>query len=151
MVYGKPGRTDNDQSDGGVSMKKKEVTRIYYYEKQIEKLERELEDIEQGRYKSPDPGEPLKGGDRSDPTGNTGVAAAELKIKIEKYRNEIYRKYKKIYEYIMLLDDPMIALIIIYRCIDLCTWEQVASRIGGKNTADSVRMAFNRHFKEQEK
>jgi len=53
-----------------------------------------------------------------------------------------------VYEYISELDDALVELIILYRCINLCTWDQVAAHIGGGNTADSVRMIFNRHFED---
>ena len=35
-----------------------------------------------------------------------------------------------------------------YRCISLCSWNEIATHIGGGNTADSIRMTFNRHFEE---
>lgn len=133
-------------------MTRKEITRIYYYNKEIEALENALDDIETGSLQSPKlDGMPKAAQGKSNPTEERGIAAADLRTMIEDYKRSIEIRRKEIYEYITQLDDPLMELIIMYRCINLCTWDQVAAYVGGQNTADSVRMAFNRHFEEQEK
>ena len=130
-------------------MTRKEINQIYYYNKQIEKLTQDLIDIESGTYRSPQlDGIPRGASGKSDPTGTAGTSAADIKTLIEEYRYKIERKRREVYEYISELDDALVELIILYRCINLCTWDQVAAHIGGGNTADSVRMIFNRHFEE---
>ena len=130
-------------------MTKKEINQIYYYNKQIEKLTQDLIEIETGQLRSPRlDGMPRAVQGKTDPTGNAAASAADIKVLIEEYRHKIEMKRREVYRYISELDDALIELIILYRCINLCTWDQVAAQIGGGNTADSVRMAFNRHFEE---
>ena len=53
-------------------------------------------------------------------------------------------------EFIETIPDSHLRMIIRYRVVDDLTWRQVAQRIGGGNTEDGVRMAFNRYFEEKE-
>lgn len=144
-------------------MKRKEVTQIYHYSKEIEKLEREIDklqerkaQIENSTLRSPKlDGMPRSGRGDGSPVEKAGILAGEIKTLIdeqiaivERYKFKIEMKRKEIYEYITSLDDPQLEQIIMYRCINLCTWDQVAAYVGGQNTEDSVRMRFNRHFPE---
>lgn len=134
-------------------MTKEEITKIYYYNKLIEELERELEEIEAADLQSPKlDGMPRSTRGKSDPTGSRGTMAADIKQMIEVLKYKTERKRKEIYKYIQTMqDDPQLSLIILHRCINLCTWEEVAARIQGPNTADSLRMMFHRHFERQER
>lgn len=142
-------------------MTRKEVLQIYHYDGLIERLQEEVEELQEKKERFEDAmlkspklnGMPRASGEKSDPTAAAGIAAAEIKKLIEeelqlieryKYKRELARK--EIYEYITTLDDPQLEKIIIYRCIDLKTWDQVAEKVGGGNTEGSVRMRFNRHF-----
>lgn len=50
-------------------------------------------------------------------------------------------------EFISSIKDSFIRQIIRYRVIDDLTWGEVAIKMGGNNTEDGVRMAFNRFLK----
>ena len=65
----------------------------------------------------------------------------------EKY-TELLGLTSEVEEYIDTIDDSRMRRIITMRIIDKLTWNQVAIKIGGGNTEDSVRMAFNRFFEE---
>lgn len=134
-------------------MTKEEITKIYYYDRLIEELERELEEIEAADLQSPKlDGMPRSTRGKSDPTGDRGTMAADIKQTIEEMKRKMERKRKEIYEYIKTMDDdPQLSLIILHRCINLCTWDEVAARIEGPNSPDSLRMMFHRHFQRQEK
>lgn len=54
----------------------------------------------------------------------------------------------EIEEWIATVDDPHIRDIIRYRYIDGFSWQQVARKIGGGNTGDSVRMAQARYLSD---
>ena len=54
----------------------------------------------------------------------------------------------EIEEWIATVDDPHIRDIIRYRYIDGFSWQQVARKVGGGNTGDSVRMAQARYLSE---
>ena len=144
-------------------MTRKEVLQIYHYNKEIEKIERDIDELQERRRQLEDSvlrspkldGMPRSAKGTSRPTEAAGMAAAEMKRlideqihTIERYKYKIELKRKEIYEYITSLEDPQLEQIIMYRCINLCTWEQVAAFVGGQNTEDSVRMRFNRHFPE---
>lgn len=49
--------------------------------------------------------------------------------------------------FIAAIPDSHIRRIISMRAIDGLTWNEVADRMGGGNSEDSVRMAFNRYMK----
>ena len=49
--------------------------------------------------------------------------------------------------YIAKIDDALTRRIFELRYIDGCSWAQVARRIGGGNTAESVRKRHNRYIR----
>lgn len=55
----------------------------------------------------------------------------------------------EIEEWIATVDDPHIRDIIRYRYIDGFSWQQVARKVGGGNTGDSVRKAHARYLNEK--
>lgn len=123
---------------------------MYYIEKEIELLEKKLEDLEDVSLQSPMlDGTPRAVNRKKDPVGNQGTKGGDLQRLIEEQKRFLEEKKYEIYAYIKELDDPLIRLIIMHRCIDLCTWDQVAERIGGSNTAESLRKMFDRHFEKE--
>ena len=132
-------------------MTREEVSQIYYLNREIRKLQRKLEELRCSSLQSPKiDGMPRAPGRNGSPTERKGVAEADLEAQIEKLLAAVKRKQREIFEYIGSVDDSLIRMIIIFRCVDLCTWEEVARHIGGPTTADSARMAFNRHFEAEE-
>ena len=131
-------------------MTREEVSQIYYLNKEIKKLQRKLKELRGSGLQSPKiDGMPKAPGRTGSPTESKGVAEADLELQIESLLHEVKRKQREIFEYIGSVEDSMIRMIIIFRCVDLCTWEQVAENIGGPMTADSARMAFNRFFEAE--
>lgn len=63
-----------------------------------------------------------------------------LKIELEETQNEVEK-------FIATIEDSQIRRIINLKFIEKLTWRQVAIKIGGGNTEDSVRMIFNRYMK----
>lgn len=70
-----------------------------------------------------------------------------LRKRIGKKRVELISLVEEITEYIDTVEDSLIRQIIILRYVNGLTWEGVAEKIGGNNTADSVRMLHNRFLK----
>ena len=62
---------------------------------------------------------------------------------------EILETLNKVEEFIASLDDSRMRRIITLRFIDNLSWFKIAERLGGKTTADSVRMEFNRFMKKK--
>jgi hypothetical protein len=65
---------------------------------------------------------------------------------LERYKNEILETEMKVEEYIQSIDDSRIRLIIRYKYLDNLGWDQVAAKMGGYNTADSVRKMMERYL-----
>lgn len=57
---------------------------------------------------------------------------------------ELLETLNKVEEFIASVSDSRIRRIINLRFIENLSWNKVADRIGGGNTEDSIRMAFNR-------
>ena len=70
-----------------------------------------------------------------------------LKRRLERRVNELIELLEETQEYIQSIDDSLIRQIITLRHIDGLTWEQVAARIGGNNTPDSLRKMHDRFLK----
>lgn len=67
---------------------------------------------------------------------------AILKDREEKINNLLC----DIESYISTVDDSIVRLIITYRVIDDLSWSEVANKIGGSNTEDSVRKIYERYL-----
>lgn len=59
---------------------------------------------------------------------------------------EIVAQATAVEEFIHDVKDSYMRQLISYRVLDDLSWGQVAAKMGGNNTEDSVRMAFNRYF-----
>lgn len=123
-------------------MTRRELNQIYYINREIEMWQRELDDITS--LQSPKLDGIPKGTGISDSTAAKAVKAAPVIDKINELLAELQIKRQEIYEYIATIDDSLMRQIILYRCLSLCTWKEVATYVGGGNTADSVRMMFMR-------
>lgn len=55
-------------------------------------------------------------------------------------------EYAKLNAFVNNIDDPLLRQIILYRYVDGLQWRQIAARIGGNNTEDSVRNCVNRYL-----
>ena len=59
---------------------------------------------------------------------------------------ELMETLNQVEEFIASVEDSRMRRIITLRFNDNLSWFKVAERLGGKSTADSVRMEFNRFF-----
>lgn len=128
-------------------MNRRDLNQIYYYKQEIKMWEEERRRLkEESEVKSPSLDGMPRSQKISDPTGRKGVTLADIDIIIEDLEYRALVKTKEIYEFMRDIDDSMMRQIIKYRCIELLSWKRVAMKIGGGNTEDGVRMAFNRFF-----
>ena len=67
-----------------------------------------------------------------------------LRDKINAERKKLITERDRLESYIATVAEPQIRLIMYYRFFEFLTWRQVAFRLGGGNTKDSVRKALNR-------
>lgn len=141
-------------------MNKKDIEQIYFIEQELEMWRKELDSIrEDGGLKSPIlDGMPKGKNWISDPVGYRATQKADdknlakRKAHVEKQINNLMDALNKkklvILDYIASLDDSQMRMIIKLRCIDRLPWEMVATRIGGGNSASTVRVKFFRHFEK---
>ena len=131
----------------------RELSRLYFLEKLIE---RDTENLARLNACLQPGGMELDGMPRSPSHGNSLIEKAVIQIsdieeRIRRQQREYIRERVKIEDYINSVEDYQIRLILLFRFVDLLTWQQVAQRIGGNNTEDSVRKACNRYLKRSEK
>lgn len=127
-------------------MKRKELQSFYYIQREIEMWETELETV--GYMTSTRlngmPGSGVPG----NPTAREAARYEVIKTKVQELRDEAVEIRTRVYRHIAELDDSLMRQIVMHRCISLENWEEVAKAVGGGNTADSVRMKFNRAYPE---
>ena len=130
--------------EGGMIITKRELSQLYYLNREIEEDKRKLEELRTaaagGAAKIT--GMPHVGG-----AGRSGenyaILIAEQEELIAAKTKQTIIEYNRLNRYIVSVDDSFMRQILSYRYINGYTWQQIAMRIGG-NTADSVRMAHNR-------
>lgn len=71
------------------------------------------------------------------------------KATLSSLQMELLSTLNDVENYIAGIEDSHIRRIINLRVVEGLTWNDVASKIGGGNTEDSVRMAFERFLKKQ--
>lgn len=126
-------------------MTKKELKQIYNLNREVEMWQREL-DKKQCRSivgSQEITGMPFGSG-TSDRIADMACDIVETEMIIRGRLAEIQQQRKKIMEYINSIDDSLIRQIIFYRYVSCMEWWEVASSIGGNNTANGVRMACER-------
>lgn len=125
-------------------MTREGLGKVYLIDREIEMLERELNRIrQQSLMKSKQmTGMPFANtNETGDPTQELAIkilsAQEELsaqKIKLEKERLELIH-------FIYSIEDPVLRLIVKYRCVDCWKWEKIAKELGYERT--SVSKKFN--------
>ena len=128
-------------------MDKKDLKQIFYLNKELKMWQDELQrlrDQMEGRGKWID-GMP-RGTSVGDPVGNLATEIANCRMMISCKEFEIQIQRNRVIKYIDNIDDSILRQIVFYRCISCMGWGEVATSIGGRTTAASARMMFNRHL-----
>lgn len=135
-------------------MDKKQLSQIRYLKSEIEMLKKQIAELD---YRITT--DTVTGSDPDFPYTErrfviTGIDCEDykhrtqrLKRKLEKKVTELVELLEATHEYIENIDDSLIRQIITLRHIEGLTWEQVAARIGGSSTADSLRKMHDRFLK----
>ncbi len=130
-------------------MTKRELSQIYYLNREVEMWQRELQRLkQQSLIKSYRFSDTPKEKGTTDNVGNLAAIIADIETIINGKLAEIQLQRKKIIEYINSIDDSLIRQIIFYRHISCMTWEQVAAYVGGNNTEENIRKIYSRFFKK---
>ena len=130
-------------------MKRNEVMQAYYIHREITMWENKLKQLRENSEAKASPTY-IQGGRSenmiSDPTGRSGTRYAEIEAIIDGLLAEVKIAEKNIIIYINTITDSLERQIVFYRCVEYLPWKKVAHKIGGGNTADGVRMRFDRMF-----
>ena len=116
----------------------------------LERL-RELLSAVSGRPSSSISGLPHIGILRKDNMGMYLALIDELKqLIMTRVLNSIL-EYAELNKFVNDIDDPLLRQVILYRYVDGLQWRQIAARIGGNNTEDSVRLMVSRYLNSHKK
>ena len=125
-------------------MTRDELEQIYYLNRELRVLERELERIcGQSLIQSPLPNS-SHGSGVSDKVGRLAQKRVDTEQLIRDKKSEIQHQRDKAHEYIYNIPDSLTRQVVYYRCVSLMSWKRVAYEVGGNNTPDGVRMLYNR-------
>lgn len=128
----------------------KELSQLYYLNREIENDRRRLEELE---AKLASPHSPnLSGMPRSTACKNEIESFVAdiidlMAIMAAKQQQCIY-EHSRLMRYITEIDDSLTREIFILRFVNGLSWRQVAASVGGNNTEASVKMICYRHIKD---
>lgn len=127
----------------------KELSQLYYLNREIEMDQRRLRELELKAL----PGAQVitgmpHGSSVADIVGRYAAEIADLRGIIEAKHQQCLYERSRLERYIADIDDSLLRQIFTYRFVNGLPWLQVAACIGGGNTADSVRVACNRYIEK---
>lgn len=128
----------------------KELSQLYYLNREIENDRRRLEELE---AKLTSPSSPnLSGMPRSTAYDNkieSSVAdIIDLKAIIAAKQQQCIYERSRLMRYITEINDSLTREIFIFRFVNGLSWCQVAASVGGNNTEAGVKMICYRHIKD---
>lgn len=127
---------------------KKELSNLFFLNLEIEKEKQRLSELEAA---ATDTSAKISGLPHvSGLSDKTAIAAeiADTRSIIDAKIKASVVEYNRLIRYISSIDDSLIRQILRYRYIDGCSWIAVAMRIGGNNTADSVKKVCYRFLEK---
>lgn len=128
----------------------KELSQLYYLNREIEMDKRRLQELE---VKVVSCSANLSGMPRSpgvsDRVGRYAADIVDLKGIIEAKLQQCIYERNRLERYISSIDDSLLRQIFTYRFINGLPWEQVAACVGGGNTVAGVKMLCYRHLNKE--
>lgn len=133
-------------------MTRKELSQLYHINGLIKIYEEELFNLENESVVKATPTYVIGG--RSQGKVNSNVENMALKKQvleemILEYRDKAMEKKIEIMQFMGTISDPLLQKIIYCRCYELLSWKEVATKVGGGNQPDTVRMIFNRSIPKE--
>lgn len=136
-------------------MDKEQLKQIQHVTTEIETLQDQIDDIKVGTVT-----DKVKGSSHDFPytarnftiegvdADDYGRKAAALERKLIKKRDELIDLKDKAQDFINGIEDSLTRQIISLRYISCLSWYEIADKIGGSASADSVRKISERYFKK---
>lgn len=129
-------------------MTKKELSQLYYLNKEIEQQKRKLAELEAAAAKTSQCITGMPGaGNISDKVGTYAAEIADLKALIALNIQKCWYEKSRLERYIQGISDSLTRQIFSLRYINCLRWNQVADTVGGNNTEGSVKMVHARYLK----
>lgn len=91
----------------------------------------------------------MPGSGRTSDKTAIAVEIADLKNIIRNKKEMCISYYNQIMRFVAAIDDSFIRQVISYRHIDMMKWRDIAQKIGGGNSEDSVRKAYTRYLERE--
>lgn len=126
----------------------KELSQLYYLNREIERDKRRLVELETAAQSCTVKitGMPHATG-VSDKIGNMATEIAELKTLIELNIRKCGVELNRLNRYIYSIDDSLTRQVLTLRFVNGLPWQQVACSIGGDNNDESVKKICYRYLK----
>ena len=140
-------RLDLHEDRGGGRLTKQELSQLYYLNREIAEEKRKLEELMSAATNTTTKitGMPhVSGVART--SESMAILIAEQRDLVELKVKQSVIEYNRLNRYIAEVSDSLMRQILSYRYVNGLTWEQTAAHIGGKNTADSIRMSHDRYL-----
>lgn len=133
-------------------MTTKELSQLYYLNKEIEDCERQLEELEEQRETAAVLIDDMPHGKGPAKSRVEQLAAeiVDLKAIIHAKQIEYIHEKNRLERYIDGINDSLTRQIFKYRFRDCLSWERVADRCGSQNTGESVRKRVYRYLESTE-
>ncbi len=128
-------------------MTKAQLNNIYYLQVELEAMKERLKELNADIALAPKVYDGMPHSQTNtvkSPTEDKAIKLAELSKKIEERIKEI--EAAKVEMEIMIADmtDPILKMAIFYHCINLCSWNDTAAKIGGNQTSEGLRKMYSR-------
>lgn len=129
-------------------MTKKELSQLYWLNREIDEEKRKLEELtaaSEGCTQS------ITGlphvSSAGDKIGDLAILIAEQRDLIDLKVRQSVVEYNRLIRYIASVEDALVRQIMYARFVERMTWSQVERAIGGGNNAESLRKKLNRYLK----
>ena len=156
--------TANCRREKTVLRKKNALSQYTDLMREIEEVEQRIQKTERDLQRLMDEGEVtdmVKGGEGGiqhytitgfpqRDYGRMKILLSTRKSILHSLRSEIEQSINDVQVFINGLENSHDRRIVTMRVIDKMSWRQIAQNIGGGNTADSVRMAYNRILERED-
>lgn len=126
----------------------KDMSQLYYLNREIEHLQRQLEELEclaEGTTQVIT-GMP-HGSGTSDKVGRYAVRIADLRSMIDNRKARCWDELHRLNAYIDGVEDSLTRQILTLRYVNGLSWQQVADSVGGANTEGAVKQSAYRYLK----
>jgi hypothetical protein len=138
---------NNPPREEGGFMTKKELSQLYYLNREIEEQQRRLTELEGAATSctSHITGMPAAQG-VNDKIGKYAAEIADLKSLLDLNLKKCFYELNRLNRYIQSIDDSEMRMILALRYVNGLSWRQIAFSMGGGNTEDGVKKTAYRYL-----